>query len=197
MKIAAISDIHGNLPALEAVLADIDSVGVDHLVCSGDIVLWGPDDRACWARIKQTGTPIIRGNTERYVADFGTERADPAWAGEQFMPLQYAVNQFSDEEREELGRLPATYRIREAPDVLFCHASPRNDRFFWQASTGDPKLEKNFGGLNEVVFVGGHSHTQQTRRWRKHTLVQCGSVASSNDHGAGAQYALFKKLDEE
>ena len=52
MKIAAVSDIHGNLPALEAVLADIDSIGVDHVVFCGDIVLGAPDDKACWERVK-------------------------------------------------------------------------------------------------------------------------------------------------
>ena len=128
MNIAVISDIHGNLPALEAVLVDIDSFGVDHLVCCGDMVLWGPDDKLCCERVKETGASIVRGNSERYVADFGTERGGPLWTTEVYLPLRYAVDQFSVDEREELGKLPTTFKLVEAPDVLFYHATPRDDR---------------------------------------------------------------------
>ena len=71
MRIAAVVDIHGNLPALEAVLADIDSIGVDHRVFCGDFVLGAPDDRACYNRAMDTDSPTIRGNTDRFVAEFG------------------------------------------------------------------------------------------------------------------------------
>ena len=77
MRIAAVVDIHGNLPALEVVLADIESVGVDQMVFCGDVVLGAPDDRACYYRVLETGAPVIRGNAERYLAEFGPPAADP------------------------------------------------------------------------------------------------------------------------
>ena len=197
MKIAAVADIHGNLPALEAVLADIDSIGVDHVVFCGDIVLGAPDDKACWERVKQTGAPIVRGNTDRFMAEFGTERADPRWMTEQFKPLQYAASQFSVDERQELGRLPTRYKLADVPDVLFYHSNPRNDMDILRSYTPDEDLEKTFSGLEETILVGGHTHTQQTRRWRKHTIVVCGSVGATNDYSAGAQYVLLEKLEGE
>ena len=84
MRIAVIADIHGNLPALEAVLEALDTLQPDQIVVSGDVVDGGPDSAACWERVKQIGCPVLRGNHERYVFDYGTERADPLWATPQF-----------------------------------------------------------------------------------------------------------------
>ena len=131
MRIAAVADIHGNLPALEAVLADIEAAKVDHIVFCGDYVLGAADDKGCWERVKETGAPMVRGNAERYAAEFGTEKGEERWHGEQFKPLQYTVSQFTDEERQELGRLPTTFKLDEAPDVLFYHANPVNDMDIW------------------------------------------------------------------
>ena len=197
MRIAAVADIHGNLPALNAVLADVSSIAVDRVVFCGDMTLGAPDDRACYYRVKETGAPIIRGNAERYVAEFGTPAAEPRWTGEQFKPLQYAVSQFSDAERRELGNLPLTCVLPEAPDVLFYHANPRNDMDIWRSCTPDEELEPNYSGRSESVFVGGHNHTQQARRWRDKTIVICGSVGLTNDYFAGAQYVVLEKTGAE
>ena len=85
----------------------------------------------------------------------------------------------------------------DVPDVLFYHSNPRNDMDILRSYTPDDDLEKNFSGLEETILVGGHIHTQQTRRWRKHTIVVCGSVGATNDYSAGAQYVLLEKLDGE
>jgi predicted phosphodiesterase len=188
MRIAAVSDIHGNLEALEAVLADIDTVDVDHLIFCGDTVLGAPDDKACWQRILTTGAPVIRGNTDRYVAQFGTDEAEPRWKTQQFGPLQYAVSQFTDDEREELGRLPTRHKFSDVPDVLFYHATPHNDMDIWRSYTSDEEMEELFFPVEEAVLVGGHNHTQQVRAWDGHTIVLCGSVGATNDYSAGAQY---------
>lgn len=193
MRIAAVVDIHGNLPALEAVLADIESVGVDHIVCCGDMVLGAPDDRACYYRIMELGVPVIRGNAERYVAEFGTSAADPRWTTEQFGPLQYSVSQFSDAERVELGNLPTTHRLPDAPDVLFYHANPQNDMDILRSWTPAAEIDKNFSGIEAAVFVGGHTHTQYVHNWQGRAIVICGSVGLTNDYAAGAQYVLLEK----
>ena len=193
MRIAALSDVHGNLAALEAVLADIASLGVDHIVFCGDMVLGAPDDRACWKLARETTEYVVRGNTEGFVARFGTREAEPRWTTERFGPLHWTVDQFSDEERRELGQLPLTLKIPGVPDVLFYHASPRNDRDLWRSHSPDQELEEYFGGVAEEVLVGGHNHTQQIRAWRGHTLTICGSVGGTDDWSAGAQYLLLEQ----
>ena len=180
MRIVAVVDIHGNLPALEVVLADIESVGVDQMVFCGDVVLGAPDDRACYYRVLETGAPVMRGNAERYLAEFGTPAADPAWTTEQFGPIQYSASQFSDCERRELGDLPTTCRLPVAPDVLFYHANPRNDMDILRQWTHDEEIEPNFGGIEANLFVGGHTHTQFVRSWQGRTIVVCGWVRLTN-----------------
>ena len=192
MRIAAVADVHGNLPALQAVLADIESEGVDHLVFCGDYVLGAADDKACWERVKQTEAQLVRGNAERYVAEFGTERGQARWAGEQFLPLQYTVSQFTDAERQEMGELPTTCKLADAPDVLFYHANPRNDMDIARPSTTDEEMAKSYSCVEETTLVGGHNHTQSVRRWKDHTIVVCGSAGATNDYGAGAQYVILE-----
>ena len=197
MRIAAVADIHGNLPALEAVLAHIQSAGVDHVVFCGDYVLGAADDKGCWEPVRETGAPMVRGNADRYTAEFGTEQGEERWHGEQFKPLQFTVSQFTDEERQELGKLPTTYKLADVPDVLFYHANPRNDMDLWRSWSTEEELAKNFSDLSATILVGGHNHTQQARRWRQHTIVICGSVGAPNDYSAGAQYVILEKSNGE
>ena len=193
MRIAVVVDIHGNLPALDAVLSDIKSIGADHIVCCGDMILGGPDDRACYQRMVETGAPLIRGNAERYVSEFGTEAADPRWEDEGFGPLRYGVRQFSDSERVELGQLPTSCRLPEALEVLFYHANPKNDRDIPHSWATDEEIDVNFADSPGDLFIGGHSHTHLVRKWRGRRIVICGSVGATNDFSAGAQYVLLEQ----
>lgn len=191
MRIAVLADIHGNLTALDAALADIRSLNVDHVVFCGDALLGAPDDRECWQCLGDTSAHRVRGNTEGFVARYGTPEADPKWTTEQWGPLQWAVSQFSDNERQAMGELPLTLRLQCAPEVLFCHASARNDRDLWRMCTPEDRLAEYYAGTNERVIVGGHNHTQCIRPWGDRLLVLCGSVGLTNDWSArGAVPAL-------
>ncbi len=196
MRIAAFVDIHGNLPALDAVLLDISVAQVDRVVCCGDIVLGGPDDRACYERVVESGVPIVRGNTERYVSELGTERANPRWVEEGFGPLRYGAGQFSKSERTKMGELPTTYKFADVPEIMFYHANPQNDQDIPYAWHSDDELDANYAGTSEDLFVGGHSHTQLLRSWRGRQIVICGSVGATNDFYAGAQYLILEKSGE-
>ena len=102
MRIAIIADIHGNLPAFETVLTDLRRQSPDLLVIAGDIVIGAPDSLACWQLAQSLACPIVRGNHERYLSHFGTATADPLWQTERFAPVQWAVQQFRDEERQTI-----------------------------------------------------------------------------------------------
>jgi predicted phosphodiesterase len=197
MRIALIADIHGNLLALEAALEDIRRYGADQLVVLGDIVVGGPDSAACWERVKSLRCPVLRGNHERYVVDLGTERAKPEWKTRQFGPVQYAAAQLGPVALQELTALPMTLRMNEFPDLLFTHASARNDSDLVFPYTPDAELEPMFKGAAERWLLRGHNHFAAVRLWGDRRIVTVGSVGLPLDGSPSAQYTLLVREDDE
>jgi putative phosphoesterase len=174
MRIAALYDIHGNLPALEAVLRDVRDAGVDHIVVGGD-VLPGPMPRESLACLDALDLPVqfIRGNGDREViAPTGAVpeiyRESVRWNAEQIRP----------EDTRMLAAWPLTLRlpIDGIGEVLFCHATPRNDTEIFTRQTPDEPLLPIFGGLGVALAVCGHTHMQFDRTIGAVRVVNAGSV---------------------
>jgi putative phosphoesterase len=178
-RVAAIYDIHGNLPALEAVLEDVRQAGVEQVVVGGD-VLPGPmplETLACLADL-DIPAQFIRGNGDRAVLEqmAGTEastlpeqvRETIRWTGQQLHPEQERL----------LASWPETLRveIRGLGEVLFCHATPRNDTEVFTRLTPEDRLLPVFAGLNVPLVVCGHSHMQFDRTVGGIRVVNAGSV---------------------
>ena len=197
MRIAILADIHGNLPALEAALADVARLKVDRLIILGDIVVGSPDSLACWERVRALRCPVLRGNHERYVFDLNTERARPEWSTLQFGPVQFAANQLGSANREELSRLPSTLKIPGCDDVLFVHASARNDNDLVFPYTTDVTIEPMFAGTTERWLIRGHNHFASVRLWGQRRIVTVGAVGLPLDGMPAAQYTLMEKLKGE
>ena len=193
MRLAIIADIHGNLPALEAVLARIEELHVDRTLVLGDIVVGSPDSLACWQRVKALACPVLRGNHERYVCDLGTERAKPEWSLPQFGPVRYAAAQLGETARRELAVLPATLRLPEAPDVLFVHGSARNDSDLVFPYTRAAELEPMFAGTRERWLIRGHNHYPGVYLWGERRIVTVGSVGLPLDGTPSAQFTLLER----
>jgi hypothetical protein len=193
MRIAIIADIHGNLPALDAVLDRIERLRPDRIVVAGDIGVGGPDIAACWARVKALGCPMLRGNHERYVFDFGTARAKPEWSSERFGPVQWAVAQLDAAARAEMAALPISLRLPEAPGVLFVHGSPRSDHDLVFPYTTEAELESKFAGMPERLIVRAHNHYCGVREWRGGRIVTVGSVGLPLDGTLQAQFTLIER----
>jgi predicted phosphodiesterase len=193
MRVAVLADIHGNLLALEAALADVARLKVDRIVIAGDVVVGSPDSRACWERVKALGCPVLRGNHERYVFDLGTERARPEWSGPQYSPVHYAAAQLGAALRAELASLPATIRLPEAPDLLVVHGSARNDTDLVFPYTRDQEIDPMFAGVDEHWIARGHNHYAGVRLWRERTIVTTGAVGLPLDGSPSAQFALFER----
>jgi predicted phosphodiesterase len=179
MRVAAIYDIHGNLPALEAVIQDVRTCGVDHIVVGGD-VLPGPmpvETLACLLELK-TPVQFIRGNGEAAVLAqlSGAEiSALPEQARE---VVRWTAEQIHREHVSVLATWPRTLRvqIRGLGEVLFCHATPRNDSEIFTRLTPEKRLLPVFGGLHVPVVVCGHTHMQFDRMVGKTRVVNAGSV---------------------
>jgi predicted phosphodiesterase len=174
MRIAAISDIHGNLPALEAVLADIRKRGVDVTVVLGDLVsgpLW-PRETA--QLLMEQGAPTIRGNHERQMLDCAHT---PGAHSD-----QYAYEQLTEAQRAWARALPAT--LRWSDDIFLCHANPDEDLTYLLE---DPhtdglllpaeEIRRLCGAVQSGLILCGHSHLPWIVRLQNGpTIVNDGSV---------------------
>ncbi len=193
MRVAALYDIHGNLPALHAVLDAVRRAGVDRIVVGGD-VLPGPMPAQCLERLHALELPIecIHGNGERAVLE---ELAGGPAAGvpESLRPmLQWCGAQLSEAQRAAIAAWPATLE-RTVPGlgrVLFCHATPRNDTDIFTRHTPDAVLAPLFHGVDADTVVCGHTHMQFDRRVDRVRIVNAGSVGMPFGL-PGACYALL------
>jgi predicted phosphodiesterase len=179
MRVAAIYDIHGNLPALEAVIPEIRRAGVDRVVVGGDVVP-GPMPRETLACLLDLDLPVafIRGNGEAAVLAHlaGT---DPGTLPEQAREaIRWSVEQLRPEDARVLAGWPGTLRT-EVPglgDVLFCHATPRSDTEIFTRLTPEERLLPVFEGLDVSVIVCGHTHMPFDRTIGTIRVVNAGSV---------------------
>jgi predicted phosphodiesterase len=181
---ALLYDIHGNLPALDAVLADAHSAGAESFVLGGDYVLFGAYPAETLERLGRLDAVWIRGNTDRWVA--GDEADAPA------SPLVQGAITHSRValagRGPELEALPASAPL---DGVLFCHASPQSDMesFFPTPGPDDERLLEGAAG-ETVVF--GHTHLQFRRESGGKLLVNPGSVGMPFDADRRAAYALWR-----
>lgn len=189
MRIAILADIHGNLPAFEAVLRHVRQQGVDQVIIAGDLVNGAPDSIECWQLAQTVPCVLLRGNHERYVFDFGLPHAPAVWQTERFAPVHWTVAQFSTAERRQLSELPFAVRPPAAPDLLIVHASLRRDNDLIAAYTPEAELAAMFPDSPENYIVRGHEHWCQMRLWGERTIITTGSVGWTLDENqATAQY---------
>jgi predicted phosphodiesterase len=193
MRVAVISDIHGNLAALEAALTDIEAIGADRIVVAGDLVNGAPDSRGCWELIGSLGYPAVRGNHERYLFDLGTPAEEPEWQGERFGAVRWAAARFRREELDQMRSLPLCYRAPELPDLLIVHASPCRDNDNLRPYTPAREARAMIAGSAERLIVRGHDHLCNSFLLSDRCVVNCGSVGMPLDGNAAAQYLLLER----
>jgi len=177
MRIAALYDIHGNLPALDAVLAEVAREGVDRVVVGGD-VLPGPMARECLRRLESLDVPteFLRGNGDRETLDESPDRPSrvPVSARVQ---LRWCRSQLDDAQAAAVAAWPPHVRL-DVPDlgaVLFCHATPRNDEEVVTQLIPEELLLAIYDGAGDVV-VCGHTHIRYDRMIGRTRVVNAGSV---------------------
>ena len=183
MKIAAISDIHGNLAALDAVLADIARRGVDVIVNLGDIVSGHLQPRETAARLMTLALPTIRGNHERQLL------GDPARMG---VSDAYARAQLLPQQLDWIAALPPTLRLRH--DVLLVHGTPASDLVYFldtvtpqgsRAATLD-EVSARIDDTDAALVLCGHTHMPRALQLPDGRLVvnpgSVGLQAYDDDH---------------
>jgi putative phosphoesterase len=179
MRVAALYDIHGNLPALESVLEELQRVRIDQIVVGGD-VLSGPMQVDCIERLSALSAPVhyLMGNSERELiaTRHGNENEKlPPFALEM---LRWSARQLKTEHEQWVATWPKTLalQIPALGKVLFCHATPRDDNEIFTVRTEEKRLLPIFDAAKADVVVCGHTHMQFDRMVGKTRVVNAGSI---------------------
>jgi predicted phosphodiesterase len=164
MRVAALYDVHGNVPALDAVLADVDRAGVDLIVWGGDVVP-GPAPAETIARLRHRGGRFVMGNGDRE----------------------------SMADRELLATFEPTVSldVDGLGPTLFCHGSPRSDEEIITRATPTERLAPMLEGVAERTVVCGHTHQQFDLRCGEHRVLNAGSVGLPYEGIAAAFWLLL------
>jgi putative phosphoesterase len=177
MRVALISDIHGNEIALRAVLADIARVRVDEVVCLGDVATLGPRPRAVLEILRESACACIMGNHDEFLLDAALLRTYT-----EQRPVIDAVEWCRSELcADDLGFVHGferrrTIRLAERATLLLFHGSPRSHMDDLLATTATDALDHLLAGEHATVMAGGHTHVQMLRQHRGTLLVNPGSV---------------------
>ena len=184
MRVAALYDVHGNLPALQPVLAEVEHEEVDAIVLGGDCI-HGPQPLETLRRLQALGDRAlwIRGNTDRLIAEEAGSDTLHAWVAERLGPERVAF----------LEALPLTHEldVDSLGRVLFCHAIPRDDEVIVTPLTPDERLAAILEGVEADVVVAGHTHMQQDRMVNGIRWVNAGSVGLPYEDDIKAFWALL------
>lgn len=193
MGLAALYDIHGNLPALEAVLEEVRRSGVDGIVVGGD-VLPGPMPRETLERLLTLELPthFIVGNGEVAVLEQMAGRESAA-VPEAYRPIiRWTARQLSLENQRVMAAWPKVMRL-EIPElgaILFCHGTPRNENECFTRLTSEEELLPIFAGAGAPTVICGHTHMQFDRAIGRTRVVNAGSVGMPFGE-PGAYWALL------
>jgi len=193
MRVAVLADIHGNLPALDAVLSDVAAAQVDAIVLNGDLAT-GPMPAETLDRLAGLAGQVIwvRGNADReLVAAFDGE-LDPGLPDMVRLPTQYCASRLASRHRELLADLPlsVTLDVTGLGAVRFCHATTRSDTEIVLVDSPVDRYADFFAGTGEQTVVLGHTHMPFERLADRRRFVNPGSVGMPYG-GTGAYWALL------
>lgn len=180
MRIAFISDIHGNFTALSAVLADINSQSIDQIVCLGDTVTLGPQPRETLTALRELKCTYIMGNHDS--ATLNPENALQYDIASHLIPdLQWCRNKLSPNDLEFIASFKPMHEIHlpHGNHILAYHGSPLSFTDILQSTTPNEDLDNYFKGQDANIFIGGHSHIQMVRRYDHKLVLNSGSVGNA------------------
>ena len=182
MRVAALYDVHGNAPALEAVLDEIDSEGIEQVVFGGDIVA-GPLPLETLALVRSREAAFVRGNADRLLES-------PESSAEEDEGRRWIVQQLDRDEIAWLTNLPFSTVIE---DVLYVHATPKDDESVITELTTERRLAELLDDVEQDLVVGGHTHMQLERRAGSTGFVNAGSVGRPYEAEPGAYWAVISE----
>jgi putative phosphoesterase len=207
MRVALISDLHGNEAALDAVLAAIARRGVDRLVCLGDVATLGPRPAQVLQRLKDLKCACIMGNHDEFLLDAELiRRYTEAPPVVQAVDWCRALLSSADLDFVRTFQTGLELPLDEHSTLLLFHGSPRSHMEDLLATTAPERLDELLAGRRATVMAGGHTHLQMLRQHRGMLLVNPGSVGLPfKEYASGkqpvllphAEYAIVEAVDGE
>lgn len=182
-RIAIIADIHGNLPALEAVLAEVAAEGIERIICLGDVATLGPQPHEVIVRLRALGCPVVMGNTDANA--LATQPGEGATGGDSSNDyfLQWCAGQITADDRAYLQTFQPTISLPlgDGATLLCYHGSPRSYDEWIVAETPDDALHEMLAATPAQLYAGGHTHQQLLRRHRAALVLNPGTVGFVKD----------------
>jgi len=175
MRIAFISDIHGNLHSLDLVLADLEQEKVDQIVCLGDVASLGPQPCEVIARVRELQIQIVMGNHDIYLLKPELTESHLPWLRTAEL---WCLEQLSNDDLEFLRSFQPqlSFALDQNTTLLAFHGSPRSNEEFLYPDTLPEDLDESFAGQTAQVMVCGHTHVQMVSQHKGRTLLNPGSV---------------------
>ncbi len=175
-SLALISDLHANLLALDAVLADVERRGIDQVVCLGDVATLGPKPNEVIARLVELGCPCIMGNHDAFMLDpdlIHSYTEAPVVVD----AVQWCRQRLGQAELDFLASFSSTLRLElDGVGVYLYHGTPSSHMTELLAVTPPEQLDAELGDVDALVYAGGHTHLQMLRQHRGKWVVNPGSV---------------------
>lgn len=193
MRIAVISDIHGNCIALDAAMAEIQTSSIDRIICLGDTIQGGPQPKETIGRLRSIGCTIVMGNADHWLLD---EESDPneSATNEQLEVRDWTLSNLSSSDLDYLRSFqPLVKIVLEDNTSMVCfHGSPVSYDDVLLPGTPKEVWDRLLGPYSPAIMTGGHTHTQQLRRVQEGLFFNPGSIGFACNHLLPAESA---KLD--
>ena len=175
MRLAIISDIHGNLHSLELVLTDLEQANVDQVVCLGDVASLGPQPREVIARLRELKIPTIMGNHDNYLLNPELTESHHPWLRELEL---WCWRLLSEDDLDFLSSFQPqiSFPLDQNTSITCFHGSLRSNEEFLFPDTPSETLDEIFTGQDMKLFASGHTHVQMLRQHKGLTLLNPGSV---------------------
>ncbi len=196
MRIAILSDIHGNLVGLDACLADLQQQGgADAVVAAGDLCMDGPKPKKVLQRLQEIGAQCIKGNTDRYLSASGESEMHGAEDSER-PRIAWIRSDLGEKWLTWMRDLPFALRFgEETNQLLVVHANPLDDEEHLWPDADEPTLERLIGKERASTIAFGHLHLPYVRIWRAKMLVNVSSAGLPKDGDPRACYAILTERD--
>jgi len=196
-RVAVLADIHGNVPALEAVVQDIASQQVDDVLVGGDLVGRGPQGSRVIRRIRELDWPSVKGNHEDYLLTFRRGEIPSDWLeADQWSASRWMAAELSDDDVAYMESLPFAIRSRQLPQIHLVHASPRANNDGIGPWSSERRIKKHLDSIDESVLVCGHTHRPLHQQFADGQVVNVGAVGLPFNGDQRAQYVIFEYVDD-